>query len=141
MGQRNLGRLAFVLITAACAPAWAFGEDERSAIRTVIDRQIEAFRRDDGAAAYAFATPWLQQVFPTQDAFMALVREGYRPVYRPRRYAFGEARETQAGLDQALEVQDEEGADWIAVYSLERQADGSWKIAGCRLVKAPGQSV
>lgn len=70
---------------------------------------------------------------------MALVREGYRPVYRPRRYAFVDTRETRAGLDQAMEIQDEGGTDWIALYSLERQGDGSWRIAACRRVRAPGE--
>jgi hypothetical protein len=31
--------------------------------------------------------------------------------------------------------------DWLAVYNLERQPDGTWRIAGCTLLKRPGQPV
>lgn len=72
---------------------------------------------------------------------MELVREGYRPVYQHRRYSFGDARDgNDAGVEQPVDIQDEAGADWVAIYSLEKQPDGSWRISGCRLVKAPGQT-
>jgi hypothetical protein len=37
-------------------------------------------------------------------------------------------------------VQDEAGADWLALYTLEKQPDGAWRITGCQLTKAPGTS-
>lgn len=66
---------------------------------------------------------------------MALVREGYRPVYRPRRYAFVDTRETRAGLDQAMEIQDEGGTDWIALFS---RAPGRRILEDRRVPACPG---
>jgi hypothetical protein len=107
----------------------------------MVERQIEAFRRDDAEAAYAFASPGLQSVFGTPERFLQMVREGYRPVHRPRTYAFGPDRDAPAGPEISLRIQDGDGVDWDVVYSFERAPDGTWRISGCRLVKAPGESV
>ena len=107
----------------------------------MIERQFDAFKRDDAAGAYGFASPTIQGMFPSQDAFMAMVQRAYPPVYRPRSFEFGPTREVGEGLEQAVGIQDRSGNDWDAVYSLEKQPDGSWRISGCRLVKRPGQSV
>src|ERR1700756_3001229 len=64
---------------------------DRGAIRAVVEDQLAAFQRDDGAAAFAFASPGIQAEFGTVENFMAMVRSGYQPVYRPREVAFGDA--------------------------------------------------
>lgn len=133
--------LTGVLLASGAHRVDAIDDADRAATRSVIERQIEAFRSDDAAGAYALASPTIQRMFPSEGRFLDMVREGYRPVYRPRSYDFGELREMGTGLEQAVGVQDAAGVDWDAIYSLERQADGSWKISGCRLVKRPGDSV
>ncbi len=129
------------LVGLAAGPARAVEEADLAAGRAVIERQLDAFKRDDAAGAYALASPSIQGMFGTDSAFMEMVQRSYRPVYKPRRFAFGPARDGTVGFEQALEIQDGEGVDWDAVYSLERQPDGSWRISGCRLVKRPGDSV
>ena len=136
-------RIVFAAVALACmiGSAQALDEAERSAIRSVIEGQLNAFQRDDAAGAYAHAAPPIQNLFPNEDRFMAMVRESYRPVYRPRAHAFAGWKETPLGLAQSVEIKDAEGVDWIALYTVERQPDGSWKITGCYLTKAPGQVV
>ena len=79
---------ALVLALGLALPA-AAADGNSAAIRSVIESQIDAFRQDDGAAAYAFAAPAIRQLFPTVDAFMGMVRGQYQPVYRPRSVTFG----------------------------------------------------
>jgi hypothetical protein len=31
------------------------------------------------------------------------------------------------------------GEFWAALYTLEQQPDGSWKITGCYILKKPGE--
>lgn len=138
--QGNLARrlkpgLAGALMLSPVA-AFAFTNDDRAESRTVIERQIDAFRRDDGAAAFAFASPELQTLFHDPDHFMAMVRNGYQPVYRPKTYSFSGDAETAEGLTETLTIEDAEGQAWTAVYTLEKQPDGSWRITSCHLVKA-----
>lgn len=109
--------------------------DDRAAIRSVIESQIEAFRADDDARAYGYAAPGIRRMFPSPERFMRMVREGYRPVYRPRDVTFGALRESPLGPIQEVFLVDEAGIAWTALYSLEQQPDGSWLISGCRLVR------
>ena len=128
-------------LLVAAGSALALDPANATAVRGVIERQIEAFRRDDAAGAYAFAAPSIQRLFPSEELFLGMVRNGYKPVYRPRSYTFGDLEEAPDGLKQSVRVQDADGADWIPVYTLERQPDGAWKITGCVLLKEPGQAV
>jgi hypothetical protein len=72
---------------------------------------------------------------------MAMVQQGYPPVYRQRSVTFAESRDTLGGPTQSVLLQDENGDQWLALYTLERQADGTWRIAGCTLERDPGQPV
>ena len=132
--------LALLLILDLAGPALA-DDGARAAARAVITKQVEALGRDDASTAYAQAAPAIQELFPNADLFIGMVRNQYRPVYRHRSFVFGEGRDTgEAGVMQSVAIQDEYGVDWTAEYSLARDADGSWRITGCRLIKAPGTS-
>jgi|HubBroStandDraft_4_1064222.scaffolds.fasta_scaffold245781_1 hypothetical protein len=134
---RNLMPLLFCALLAILpGTAFAFSDEDRSQTRAVIENQIDAFRKDDGAAAFAFASPALQEIFRDPDHFMAMVRNGYQPVYRPKSYAFGKITESDSGLTASLSIEDQEGHAWTAIYTLEKQPDGSWRITSCRLIEA-----
>ena len=129
-----------LLLLVLAGPA-AADDSARAAARAVIARQEQALSRDDAQTAYAQAGPGIRALFPNADLFIGMVRNQYRPVYRHRSFVFGEARDTEeAGVIQSVAIQDEYGVDWTAEYSLARDADGAWRITGCRLIKAPGTS-
>ena len=123
---------------------WAAGPaasaDDIAAAQNVIRSQEEAFSRDDATAAYSYAAPAIRQIFPEADIFMFMVRHSYAPVYRHKSFEFGEARAEGEAIAQRVHIVDENGDGWEALYTLERQADGSLKITGCTLLKA-GQAV
>jgi hypothetical protein len=131
-----LAGLTLLLAAAILQPAPARADE--GAIRSVIESQIEAFLADDGAQAWSYASPGIQNMFGSQERFMSMVRQGYQPVYRPRDWAFGELRETPRGPMQEVFVVDEAGVSWVALYSLEQQPDGTWRISGCQLLRRPG---
>lgn len=140
--RRAAWRLALVLsVVLASGPAFAVDDSDRSAGRDAIAGQIEALRRDDGPAAFAFASPGIQGLFGTAEAFLDMVRRQYAPVHRPRDFAFGDTRDVADGFEQAVAIRDAAGAEWDAVYTFERGPDGIWRISGCRLVKRPGEAV
>jgi len=114
--------------------------DDVAAGQRVIRSQVEALGRDDAAAAYSYAAPAIQDVFPQADIFMDMVRQSYAPVYRHRSFEFGEARASDGKIAQRVHIIDAEGVPWEALYTLELEPDGSIKISGCVLLKA-GQPV
>ena len=114
--------------------------DEVTAAQSVIRAQEQAFARDDAAAAYSHAAPAIKEIFPAPDIFMSMVQNGYAPVYRHRSFDFGESRSEGNRISQRVHIVDANGEAWEALYTLEQQADGSYKITGCSLLKA-GQAV
>jgi hypothetical protein len=126
------------LLISLIAPVSA--ADEVSAAQNVIRSQVEAFGRDDATAAYSFAAPGIQGMFPQAEIFLSMVRRQYAPVYRPKSFEFGEAEVADGRIVQRVHIIDADGVPWEAVYTLEREPDGSLKISGCVLIKS-GQSV
>lgn len=134
---------AFLLFVALLiglgSPAAAAAADVAAA-QKVIRSQVEAFSRDDAAAAYSHAAPAIQEMLPQANMFMAMVRGSYAPVYRHKSFEFGEARAADGKIAQRVRIVDAEGVPWEALYTLELQPDGSLRISGCTLLKA-GQAV
>jgi Domain of unknown function (DUF4864) len=129
---------AFILLAAfligLAAPARA--ADDVAAAQGVIRSQVEAFGRDDAAAAYSYAAPAIQGIFRQADIFMSMVRNSYAPVYRHKSFEFGEARASDGKIAQRVHIIDADGVPWEALYTLEIEPDGSVKISGCVLLKA-----
>src|SRR3981081_1825713 len=103
--MRPLALLLAFLIGLA-APAHA--ADDVAAAQGVIRSQAEAFGRDDAAAAYSYAAPAIQNIFP-QDSFMAMVRGSYAPVYRHKSFEFGKARASDGQIAQRGHIVDAPG--------------------------------
>jgi hypothetical protein len=131
--------LVLLLALGLWGSASAQSNVDRAAVQAAIARQLNAFLADDAATAYSFAAPNITARFPTDAIFMEMVRQGYRPVYRPRSWSFGPSRENAGQIEQIVDLVDSEGVQWVARYALERQPDGSWKITGCYLLKKPGE--
>jgi hypothetical protein len=133
-----LAVLAAWLLLMAPARAESLSDSDKQTFRDVITRQIEAFRAEDGAAAYSHAAPAIKQIFPNPDIFMNMVRQGYQPVYRPQSFRFGDATLSASGRPiQRVSIVGPDGLSYEAVYTMERQPDGSWQISGCAIVRAP----
>ena len=107
---------------------------DRAAIQGIITQQLDAFRRDDGPAAFAFAAPSIQSQFGTPERFLDMVRRAYPPVHRPRAVEFSELLQRDGGIVQQVELVGPDGAAQLALYTMERDGAGRWRIAGCSLV-------
>jgi hypothetical protein len=137
MKMVRAGAVAITLLTGA-----ASAEDLTAASsRAIVERQFDAFARDDGEAAYALAAPTIKQMFDDADQFMAMVRDHYAPVYRHRSAEFGAFKEEgdEASLEATLV--DNDNVVWTALYSFRRVSNGDWLISGCILAKAEASAI
>jgi len=131
--------LIAAIMLALPAGAQTPSQADRAEFQRIITEQIAAFRADDGETAYGFAAPTIRRLFPTPDVFMRMVRQGYRPVYRPQSFRFGDAALDPLGRPaQRVTIVGPDGKTYDALYSMERQPDGSWRIDGCTLLEIPG---
>ncbi len=130
--------LALCLVVLLAGPVRAQGivsAPDRDAIEHVINAQIDAFRHDDGAAAFNYASPHIQSMFGDAATFLAMVKQSYAPVTRPRSVTFGALEQRDGQLVQHVELFGPDGED-VALYTMEREPDGTWRIAGCELVRS-----
>ena len=132
-------RIAVLLITLLLSFA-AAQADDIAAAKSVIRAQEQAFARDDAAAAYSYAAPAIKKIFPAADIFMSMVENAYAPIYRHKSFEFGETKVDGDWIGQHVHIIDANGEAWDALYTLEQQSDGNYKITGCSLLKA-GQAV
>jgi hypothetical protein len=137
MKMVRAGAVAVTLLSGA-----ASAEDLTAASsRAIVERQFEAFQREDGEAAYALAAPAIKDMFSDSDHFMAMVRDHYGPVYRHRSADFGAFKESgdEASLEATLV--DNDNVVWTALYSFRRAPNGDWLISGCVLTKAEASAI
>jgi len=128
--------LAVMFATPALAQE---GSGANPAFQSVITHQLQAIAKDDAATAYSDAAPNVQMIFPSPDTFMNMVRGGYPPVYRNKQYGFESSGIDASGRNyQRVEILGADGESYEAVYFMEQQKDGTWKISGCVVVKAAG---
>ncbi len=136
--NHRIAALVGALVAATLLLLTPARADDAAAAQSVIESQIQAFLADDMSTAYSFAAPSIKRMYPDESRFFDMVKRGYQPVYRPGNFAFGRSKLAPdgSGLIQEVLIQGPDGQDWTALYSLERQPDGSFKINGVQMIKA-----
>ena len=122
-----------LLALSLCAGLAQGAYAQSAEIEANIAAQIQAFKADDFATAFTFASPSIQTLFGTPENFGAMVRNGYPMVWRPADVRFLELREVAGALWQKVMVVDGDGRIHILDYQMVRQNDG-WKINGVQLL-------
>ena len=130
---RMLVLLGVLVSLVSGAQAQDVSDADRKAIRDIIQSQVDAFRHDDGDAAFALASPSIRGMFGSSDIFMDMVRQGYQPVYRPKEFDFAEIVTLNGQVTQKVHVVGPDGRPVTAFYPMTQLPDGSWRINGCYL--------
>ena len=131
--------LLAALLAALVGPARAWADPspaDAAAIHSVIAGQLDAFRRDDADGAFAYAAPNIQTMFGNPGTFIAMVQHAYQPVYRPRSVDFTTLTEEDGETVQLVELIGPDGLAYTARYTMEHEADGSWRVSGCSLLES-----
>jgi hypothetical protein len=139
MGTSDKGALPmrkgfYAVVLAACLSLPALAQE--APIQETIQRQIEAFRADDFARAFTFASPTIKGMFGTPENFGAMVKNGYPMVYRPADVQMMELREVAGNLWQRVRITDQAGAGWYLDYMMVETAEG-WQINAVQILPAP----
>jgi hypothetical protein len=100
-------------------------------VQQVVMAQLKAFSTEDADAAFAAATPEVRKSVGDPGRFLALVRGNYPMVYHPAGFAFLQPQVDKDQVLQAVALRDDEDKTWIALFTLERQPDNSWRIGAC----------
>lgn len=104
-------------------------------LHAVIRQQLEAFRRNDYAAAYVFAAPAIKEQFPVE-AFERMVRTGYPIIAQSTDATFGLTLDDGEKAVVTVRVVAADGNASFH-YLLERSGE-DWRIAGVQPTKDDG---
>ena len=111
-----------------------------NAIQQVIDDQLAALKAGDGPTAMTFAAPGIRAQFGTPENFLRMVRNGYAPLLDARYSAFLEGAVIDGATIQPLRLVLPDNTVLVALYTMERQPDGAWRIAGCVIAPSTVQA-
>jgi hypothetical protein len=112
-------------------------EPRNPGIEDVITDQITAFKADDFATAFTFASPNIRGMFGTPENFGAMVAQGYPMVYRPDGVRMLELRRVAGNLWQRVLITDRAGNTHLLDYMMIETADG-WQINAVQLLPQAG---
>lgn len=128
-------RLAFGLLTALALSLPAVAQADP--VQDTILNQIDAFKADDFATAFTFASPSIKSIFMTAENFGMMVKNGYPMVASPGTVQMLEQREISGSLWQKVMITDQGGRTHILDYQMIETPEG-WQINGVQLLPEPG---
>ena len=140
---RRLLLCLLVAVPAFAAPptgAPTLPSVEWKTIQKVIGDQLRALKAGDGVKAMTFAAPGIRDQFGTPENFLRMVREGYAPLLAARYTQFLEGALIEGAVIQPLRLVLPDDTVVVALYEMQRQPDGRWRIAGCVLAPSTVQS-
>lgn len=127
-------------VAAAPVPGPSLPAAEWTAIREVIGGQLAALKAGDGATAFAFASPGIRAQFGTPGNFLRMVRDGYAPLLAARHTAFLDGAVIDGATIQPVRLVLPDDTVRVALYQMQRQEDGQWRIAGCVIAPSTHQA-
>ena len=107
---------------------------EWQSIQEVIAAQRSAIIAGDADKAFGYASPGIRQQFDDDAAsFLAMVDAAYAALESARYVEFLEGAVIDGIVVQPLRLIDADNTVRVALYTMEKQADGKWRISGCRI--------
>ncbi len=106
----------------------------------VVENQIKAFHQGAHEKAFSYASPSMQVFFRDVENFIRMVKRGYNPIYAAKNWAFGRSRTDGEKIHHEVLIAGPKGKEWVALYSLQKQDNGDWKIISVQLLKSQAKS-
>ena len=128
---------------AAAPPAGAqanLTEAEWTAIKAIIAEQLSALKAGDGAKAFGYASPSIKEQFGDAANFLTMVRTAYGALIAARYTEFLEGALLDGNVIQPLRLIAPDNSVRVALYTMQKQPDGRWKISGCVLAPSTVQA-
>jgi len=132
--------IAIVLAVPAFSQQNDVAPATTGATQTVVRDQLDAFKAGDVDRAYSHAAPNVRAIFPNVERFSAMVKNGYGAIWQSDSFVFGRNTVIGGEIYQEVIINDLQGKQWQAVYTLKQQEDGSWKITGVKMNPYTGAS-
>jgi len=113
---------------------------EWNAIQQVIGDQVKALKAGDGTKAISYSAPGIRQQFRTPEGFLRMVRANYRALLDARYSTFLDGAVVDGITIQPLQLVLPDNTVVVALYTMVKQKEGDWRIAGCVIAPSTVQA-
>ena len=125
---------------AIAAAGAALEPADWTAIQTAISDQLAALRSGDASRAFAFASDGIRAQFNDAPAFLRMVQASYAPLLAARYTQFLEGAVIDGRTIQPLRLIQGDETVLVALYEMQRDDRGAWRIAACVLAPSTVRS-
>ena len=115
--------------------------DDVAMIQEAIRGQLHALSEDDADSAFELTSPSIRSQMGSPENFLRLIKEEYGPIYRHLVVIFSAPQALGDAIIQIVRLTDRESRVWLAIYNMQRDMTGNWKIDGCQLLQTSVVSV
>lgn len=139
-----MARLLALLMCTALPVASAIADLNSADVRAihgVIQSQIQALAQDDAVGAFDLASPDAKERLGTPENFLQIIKEHYSPIYRHRLALFSPPENINGNIIQIVRLTTRDSHVWLAVYRMQRDTEGRWRVDGCQLFETGSVSV
>ncbi len=115
--------------------------DDVLMIQEAIRGQLHALSEDDADSAFELTSPSIRSQIGSPENFLRIIKEEYAPIYRHLMVIFSAPQTLGDAIIQIVRLTDRESRVWLAIYNMQRDMTGNWKIDGCQLLQTSVVSV
>jgi hypothetical protein len=126
--------------SAAQPDAPALRAADWTAIKQAIAEQRSALKAGDAVKAFGYASPGIRNQFGDAATFIGMVRAAYSALLTARYAEFLDGAVIEGTVIQPLRLIDNDNTVRVALYIMERQDNGTWRISGCRIAPSTVQA-
>jgi hypothetical protein len=131
VGVLELAARASYFLRAADASDASLDAAEWSAIKRIIGDQLVALRSGDATRAFSYASTGIRDQFDDATTFLLMVRQRYGVLLTARYTEFLEGAVIDGHTIQPLRLVMNDDTVLVALYEMQRDERGGWRIAGC----------
>ncbi len=136
--------LALTVVSASAQPrshVATLTAAEWKSIEAIVGAQLAALKAGERDKAFGYASPGIRAQFGSAENFARMVAESYTALLSARYTEFLEGAVIDGVVIQPLRLIAPDNTVLVALYTMEKQPDGRWRIAGCALAPSTVQAV
>lgn len=112
---------------------------DKQEIEFIVHSHVAAMTSGDAGIVYFLASPELKRKFPNPLVFFRFVAQVNKPLTTAKAIQIGNLDGSDALKPvQVAVVRDKKGTLWSVHWTLQRDAEGTWRISNCRIFLAHG---
>tara|TARA_B100001750_G_C15465274_1_gene576652 strand:- start:886 stop:1335 length:450 start_codon:yes stop_codon:yes gene_type:complete len=113
-----------------------FNNSDTLEIQNIIKKQIDAFTRNDYETAYSYASDEIKNMFADKKIFKNMIISSYSILINPKNVIFEKPMLLDKNMvAQKVKIIGINNLEVYAVYTVTKNTQQQWRIAGCVLIK------